>query len=116
VRTGDALSARQAETIGRVARELQGSPDIARQGEMERWEPGASLGAGRWVRCRFVLTRAGFLHWFAPGPPGGGGDGGKVPGGWGRPMPMPVDHLSLVRCAFEQGAPLPLWAAGSAAA
>ena len=53
-----------------------------RQGEMARW----ASGTGRWADCHFVLTRAGFLHWFA--------EMGSL---------TPLDGVSLARCSFEDG-------------
>ncbi len=41
--------------------ELFCSPEIIRQGEMSHWNARSST----WTVCHFVLTRAGFLHWFA---------------------------------------------------
>ncbi|KAK9817288.1 hypothetical protein WJX72_012262 [[Myrmecia] bisecta] len=80
--TSQALAARQAETLESVSQELLCSPEIIRQGEMARWVS----PSGKWQDCHFVLTRAGFLHWF-------------------RSMEdvAPMDCLNLVRCQFEAG-------------
>ena len=55
---------------------------VCRQGGMSRWLPVSNM----WQECHFVLTRAGFLHWFL--------DTEHV---------RPVDCLNLARCQFEAG-------------
>ena len=47
---------------------------------MARWVS----GSGRWMDCHCVLTRCGFLHWFAGNPP----DPADI---------VPADSLSLAR-------------------
>ncbi|KAF6255933.1 hypothetical protein COO60DRAFT_1531877 [Scenedesmus sp. NREL 46B-D3] len=82
--TSEQLAARQAEAVCCVSQELFCSPEIIRQGTMELWQPKSSS----WGGAHFVLTRAGFLHWFrsmddvAPQEP----------------------PLNLCRCSFEAGA------------
>lgn len=76
------LASKQAETLEQVAEELLCSPEIVRQGGMSRWLPVSNM----WQECHFVLTRAGFLHWFL--------DTEHV---------RPVDCLNLARCQFEAG-------------
>ena len=49
---------------------------------MARWLPVSNM----WQDCHFVLTRAGFLHWFH--------DMEHV---------RPLDCLNLARCQFEAG-------------
>lgn len=93
---------------------------------MERWDSSVS----RWQRGHLVLTRAGFLHFFAPDSAaakaavaagiGGGGGGAGVRGGgglaasrnssvgqlsWGGASSWtpPIESLNLSRCSFEQG-------------
>lgn len=58
--TNQALAARQADAVSSVSQELFCSPEIVRQGPMELWRPKTSS----WESVHFVLTRAGFLHWF----------------------------------------------------
>jgi hypothetical protein len=58
--TSEQLAARQAEVVSSVSQELFCSPEIIRQGPMELWQPKSSS----WAAAHFVLTRAGFLHWF----------------------------------------------------
>lgn len=58
--TNQALAARQAESLSNVSQELFCSPEIIRQGPMGLWRPKTSS----WENVHFVLTRAGFLHWF----------------------------------------------------
>lgn len=58
--TNQALAARQAEAMSNVSQELFCSPEIIRQGPMDLWRPKTSS----WENVHFVLTRAGFLHWF----------------------------------------------------
>jgi hypothetical protein len=58
---------------------------------MERW------AGGKWVRSHFVLTRAGFLHWFAPPPPQA-----KVTS-WESFAGTAANSLNLSRCSFEEG-------------
>ena len=53
-----------------------------RQGDMARWLPVSNL----WQDCHFVLTRAGFLHWFH-----------------NMEQIRPLDCLNLARCQFEAG-------------
>lgn len=116
VRNGDALSQRQAETIEHLGRELFGSAEIVRQGPMFRLRPASnarrtatetlSYGsihddrrvgkADPWEEGYGILTRAGFLHWFAPGEDGEP----KLP--WG-PSGGPTISLNLARCSFETG-------------
>ena len=55
---------------------------MCRQGDMARWLPVSNM----WQDCHFVLTRAGFLHWFH--------DTESV---------RPLDCLNLARCQFEAG-------------
>ncbi|GAB4820234.1 hypothetical protein N2152v2_007280 [Parachlorella kessleri] len=100
--TGGALSARQAETLDQISRELMASPHIVRQGEMERWEQ----GVGRWVPSLYVLTQAGFLHSFDSAAAGATKQQNQRGNGrtWGGPATTPVtDSMNLSRCAFEQG-------------
>ena len=59
--TNQALAARQAESLSNVSQELFCSPEIVRQGPMGLWRPKTSS----WEDVHFVLTRAGFLHWFS---------------------------------------------------
>ena len=83
-RAAEALAARQADATDGAAGELFCSPEILRQGAMELWD----AKAGAWSEAHCVLTRAGFLHWFAsmdaPGAP-------------------PLGVLNLARCQFEAG-------------
>lgn len=58
--TSEALALRQCESLAVLSQELFCSPDIIRQGSMDLWNPRTSS----WGCCHFVLTRAGFLHWF----------------------------------------------------
>lgn len=58
--TSKALAERQAEAVSSVSQELFCSPEIIRQGPMDMWQSKNST----WVSAHFVLTRAGFLHWF----------------------------------------------------
>ncbi|KAL3135857.1 hypothetical protein ABBQ32_007413 [Trebouxia sp. C0010 RCD-2024] len=76
------LASKQAETLEQVAEELLCSPEIIRQGDMARWLPVSNM----WQDCHFVLTRAGFLHWFH--------DMEHV---------RPLDCLNLACCQFEAG-------------
>ncbi|WIA39345.1 hypothetical protein OEZ86_005457 [Tetradesmus obliquus] len=82
--TSEQLAARQAEAVCVVSQELFCSPEIIRQGAMELWQPKSSS----WAGAHFVLTRAGFLHWFASME--------DV-----TPLEPP---LNLCRCSFEAGA------------
>ncbi len=50
---------------------------------MARWD----ASNGMWVDCHFVLTRAGFLHWWK-------GTSTEL---------APMDGVNLSRSAFEQG-------------
>lgn len=52
---------------------------------MERWLPVSSA----WQECHFVLTRAGFLHWFHRGS--------------SPDHIRPLDNLNLIKCQFEAG-------------
>lgn len=97
VKGGDSLSARQTETIDYLWKQLQGSSEIARQGEMKRLDPSRKL----WVDGFGVLTRAGFLHWFETSSAMG------KPGAWGS-SGGPSVSINLARCEFEQGA-APSW-------
>ncbi|KAG2450052.1 hypothetical protein HYH02_000156 [Chlamydomonas schloesseri] len=81
-RTAEGLGARQAECLHSVCHELFCSPEITRQGDLQVWEPATE----RWRKCHFVLTRAGYLHWFPKAE--------EV---------KPLDGLALARCAFEAG-------------
>lgn len=102
---------------------------------MERWDSSCS----KWQTGHLVLTRAGHLHFFAPGsavakaaaasgmggssgagaeaPAGGGGGGGDGAGSasWGGASSWapPLDSLNLARCSFEQGAPRRVLACGA---
>ncbi|KAI8473573.1 MAG: hypothetical protein J3K34DRAFT_410518 [Monoraphidium minutum] len=78
----EALAARQAVSIDAASADLFCSPEILRQGPMEIWDPCGSA----WRAAHCVLTRAGFLHWFA-----------------GMEEAAPLDVLNLCRCQFEQG-------------
>ena len=49
---------------------------------MARWVS----GSGKWMDCHCVLTRCGFLHWFAGSPP----DPADI---------VPADSLNLSRSA-----------------
>ncbi|PNH12073.1 hypothetical protein TSOC_000998, partial [Tetrabaena socialis] len=80
--TAEGLASRQAECLHSVCQQLFCSPEIARQGDLQLWEPAGE----RWRKCHFVLTRAGFLHWFP-----------RVE------EVRPLDCLTLGRCAFEVG-------------
>ncbi|KAG2442831.1 hypothetical protein HXX76_002910 [Chlamydomonas incerta] len=81
-RTAAGLGARQAECLHSVCHELFCSPEISRQGDLQVWEPATE----RWRKCHFVLTRAGYLHWFPKAED-----------------VRPLDGLALARCAFEAG-------------
>jgi hypothetical protein len=59
--TSEQLATRQAEAVATVSQDLFCSPEIIRQGPMEIWDSKAST----WSARHFVLTRAGFLHWFS---------------------------------------------------
>lgn len=76
------LASRQADALEDVVQELFCSPEITRQGEMERWDPRTST----WSRRHFVLTRAGYLHCYERMS-----DAAKC------------DVLKLSRCEVEQG-------------
>lgn len=80
--TAEKLAAKQSESVRVACDELFCSPEIVRQGEMMWWDPHSS----RWNPSHFVLTRAGFLHWF-------------------RSVEdvERLDGLNLSRCQFEQG-------------
>lgn len=69
----------QPEGSGQVANQVC---CCCRQGDMARWLPVSNM----WQECHFVLTRAGFLHWFH--------DMEHV---------RPLDCLNLARCQFEAG-------------
>lgn len=97
VKNGDVLSARQAEMVDHLWRELLGSAEIVRQGEMERFD----ALKNEWLSGYAVLTRAGFLHWFAAPK-----DGGPL-SAWGH-AGAPVHSMNLARCEFEQGE-APAW-------
>ncbi|MEW5309558.1 MAG: hypothetical protein WDW38_001439 [Sanguina aurantia] len=77
-----ALAQKQALDIAGVCEDLFCSPEIERQGDMKQWSVLTSL----WSQCHFVLTRAGYLHWFS--------SMGHL---------QPLDMLHLARCQFEQG-------------
>ncbi|GIL72842.1 hypothetical protein Vretimale_4499 [Volvox reticuliferus] len=79
-RTAEGLAARQAECLHSVCHELFCSPEIVRQGDLQIWEPATQ----RWRKCHFVLTRAGYLHWFTRAE--------EV---------RPLDTLTLTRSTFE---------------
>ncbi|KIZ03239.1 hypothetical protein MNEG_4722 [Monoraphidium neglectum] len=78
----EALAARQASAIDDASSDLFCSPEILRQGPMEVWD----ARRGEWRGAHCVLTRAGFLHWFAS-----------------MEDAAPLDVLNLGRCQFEQG-------------
>eukprot|EP00887_Chlorella_sp_A99_P007200 scaffold2.g7200.t1 len=101
VRDGEALSQRQAEMLASVSGELLGSPEITRQGPIERWDS----GPGKWAPSYLVLTRAGFLHAFSGAPADGGPPpNGRMPVAWWQGAAVgPVESLNLARCSFEQG-------------
>lgn len=77
------LASKQAENLEQVSEELLCSPEIIRQGDMARWLPVSNM----WQDCHFVLTRAGFLHWFHDT----------------QNFVRPLDCLNLARCQFEAG-------------
>ncbi|KAL0022087.1 hypothetical protein WJX79_005747 [Trebouxia sp. C0005] len=77
------LASKQAENLEQVSEELLCSPEIIRQGDMARWLPVSNM----WQDCHFVLTRAGFLHWFHDT----------------ENFVRPLDCLNLARCQFEAG-------------
>ncbi|GLI68925.1 hypothetical protein VaNZ11_013347 [Volvox africanus] len=79
-RTAEGLAARQAECLHSVCHELFCSPEIVRQGDLQIWESATQ----RWRKCHFVLTRAGYLHWFTRAE--------EV---------RPLDSLTLARSTFE---------------
>ena len=113
IQNGDSLSKRQEETIEHLGRELFGSPEIIRQGPLLnlrslnglRKKTSEGNGATYWsniVRNQSweegyaILTRAGFLHWFASG------EDGEPTLPWG-PAGGPSISLNLARCSFEPG-------------
>jgi hypothetical protein len=69
---------------GLAAEDLLSSPEIRRQGSMERL-----VGGGQWESGLCVLTRSGFLHWVAASP------GGDSAGGL-SPIPSPPDSPSAL--------------------
>ncbi|MEW5303111.1 MAG: hypothetical protein WDW36_005835 [Sanguina aurantia] len=77
-----ALAQKQALDVAGVCEDLFCSPEIERQGDMKQWNASTSV----WSQCHFVLTRAGYLHWFS--------SMGHL---------QPLDMLHLARCQFEQG-------------
>ncbi|GLC35841.1 hypothetical protein PLESTB_000499900 [Pleodorina starrii] len=81
-RTAEGLAARQTECLHSVCHELFCSPEIVRQGDLQVLEPATE----RWRKCHFVLTRAGYLHWFTRAE--------EV---------RPLDSLALGRSTFEAG-------------
>ncbi|GFR41214.1 hypothetical protein Agub_g1886 [Astrephomene gubernaculifera] len=81
-RTAEGLAARQAECLHSVCHEWFCSPEIVRQGDLQIWEQTGE----RWRKCHFVLTRAGYLHWFSRAED-----------------VRPLDGLALGRCTFEAG-------------
>ena len=93
IRNGEALSARQSELVRHLWAELTSSAEIVRQGEVQRYDAGKNV----WSRGYAVLTRAGFLHWFAAP-----GDGSAAVGAWGC-SGAPLSSFNLARCEFEQG-------------
>eukprot|EP00879_Flechtneria_rotunda_P026042 GHRR01027718.1.p1 GENE.GHRR01027718.1~~GHRR01027718.1.p1 ORF type:complete len:207 (+),score=78.50 GHRR01027718.1:616-1236(+) len=81
--TNQQLAARQADSVATVSQELFCSPEIIRQGPMQAWNSRTST----WTAAHFVLTRAGFLHWFSS-----------------MESVVPLDTpLNLCRCSFEAG-------------
>lgn len=101
MRNGDALSSRQAEMVDHLWRELLGSAEIVRQGDVQLLDQ----GRGGWRNGYAVLTRAGFLHWF-PARQQDGSEGVQ-PSAWGADG-GPTCSLNLARCEFEQGE-APCW-------
>jgi hypothetical protein len=122
---GDALSSRQAEMVEHMWREVLSSAEIVRQGDLScccsaaqtLLNHQASLPSGPksqktkshcWADGYAVLTRAGYLYWFATGLRSHIELNSNFQQKNSGPLGQPVVTLRLSRCEFEMGE-APMW-------